>query len=251
MPTATSRGGLLTELMESSIHDLRELKGAPDADAVIVIDVLRAFSTAAVALDGGAREIYPVLDVSEAFDRRESEPDLVLMGETDCHPVPGFDLGNSPVAAGAFPFHGRQVVQRTTAGTRGLVCCAGAPSLWAASFLVASATVEALRAAGSRRVAFVITGGVHYGSADEDLACAEWMSGLLRGDRPDAGPLLQRVRDSVAASTFLDPASPLYAPADVDFCVRADIFPFAMKISREDGSLVLRSFSTRSSNDIP
>lgn len=227
--------------MESSIHDLRDLRDAPDADAVVVIDVLRAFSTAAVALDRGASEIYPVLDVAEAFARREREPDLVLMGETDCHPVPGFDLGNSPVDASTFSFQGRRAVQRTTAGTRGLVTCAAAPSLWAASFLVASATVAAILASGARRAAFVITGTVHYGSADEDLACAEWMATLLHGDQPPIGPFLQRVRDSVAASTFLDPASPLHAPADVGFCARADVFPFAMNAATESGRLALRS----------
>ena len=108
----------MTDVIETTIHDLRDLCGPPDADAVVVIDVLRAFSTAAVALDRGAVEIYPVLDVADAFDRRAREPDLVLMGETDCRPVPGFDMGNSPVAAAAFPFAGRRAVQRTTAGTR-------------------------------------------------------------------------------------------------------------------------------------
>jgi len=228
-------------VIEPSIHDLRNLDGPPDADAVVVIDVLRAFSTAAVALDCGAVEIYPVRDVAEAFGRRAREPDLVLMGETDCRPVPGFDLGNSPVDAAAFAFAGRRAVQRTTAGTRGLVTCASAPSLWAASFLVASATVAALRASGSKSVAFVITGTVHYGSADEDLACAEWMAEMLCGNRPPVGPFLDRVRGSVAAATFLDPASPLHAPADVDFCARADVFDFPLKAGTRRGSLVLRA----------
>lgn len=214
----------------------------PDADAVVVIDVLRAFSTAAVALWRGAVEIYPVLDVAEAFGRREREPDLVLMGETDCRPIPGFDLGNSPVDAAAFAFSGRRAVQRTTAGTRGLVTCSAAPSLWATSFLVASATVAALRASGAKSVAFIITGTVHYGHADEDIACAEWMSELLRGNRPPVEPFLQRVRGSVAAATFLDPASGLHAPADVDFCARADIFDFALRVRSQSGSLVLRRF---------
>ena len=227
-------------MMETQIDDLRDLSGPPDADAVVVIDVLRAFSTAAVALDRGALEIYPVLEITEAFDRRASEPDLVLMGESDCQPVPGFDLGNSPVDASAFPFAGRRVVQRTTAGTRGLVTCAAAPSLWAASFLVASATVSALRSAGVSRVAFVITGTVHYGSADEDVACAEWMSELLQGNHPPVKPFLERVRKSVAAGMFLDPAGPLHAPADVDFCARADVFDFALKVQAVRGSLVLR-----------
>ncbi len=227
--------------MKISISDLRNLSEAPDADAVVVIDVLRAFSTAAVALDLGAPEIHPVLDVAEAFARREREPGLVLMGETDCRPVPGFDLGNSPVDAAAFAFRGRRAVQRTTAGTRGLVTCASARSLWASSFLVASATAAAITATGARSTAFVITGTVHYGSADEDLACADWMSALLRGERPPAEPFLRRVRESVAASMFLDPASPLHAPADVDFCARADVFPFAMKAVSGPGGLTLRS----------
>ena len=226
--------------METRIEDLRALTDAPDADAVVVIDVLRAFSTAAVALNRGAVEIYPVLDVAEAFERRDREPDLVLMGETDCRPIPGFDLGNSPVDAAAFAFSGRRAVQRTTAGTRGLVTCSAAPSLWAASFLVASATVAALRASSAKSVAFIITGTVHYGHADEDVACAEWMAELLRGNRPPVEPFLQRVRQSVPASTFLDPASELHAPADVDFCARADVFGFALNVRTVGGSLVLR-----------
>ena len=233
--------GMGESMIETRIEDLRDLSGPPDADAVVVIDVLRAFSTAAVALGRGAVEIYPVLDVVEAFNRRAREPELVLMGESDCRPIPGFDLGNSPVAAAAFPFAGCRAVQRTTAGTRGLVTCAAAHSLWAASFLVGSATVAALRASGSRRVAFVITGTVHYGSADEDLACAEWMAELLCGKRPPVGPFLDRVRNSVAAATFLDSASPLHAPEDVGFCARADVFAFPLKVEAGAESLVLRA----------
>lgn len=226
--------------MQITIEDLRGLSAAPDADVVVVIDVLRAFSTAAVALDRGAVEIYPVLEVAEAFEQRAKDPGLVMMGERDCHPIEGFDLGNSPVAASEFPFAGRRAVQRTTAGTRGLVTCAAAPNLFAASFLVARATVLAIRALAPRRVAFVITGTVHYGSADEDLACAEWMAELLGGREADVEPFLERVRTSVAAATFLDPRSPLYAPADVVFCAAADGMPFAMCVETSAEGLVLR-----------
>lgn len=231
-------------MIETRIEDLRNLSDAPDADAVVVIDVLRAFSTAAVALARGAIEIYPVLDVAEAFERRAREPDLILMGETDCRPIPGFDLGNSPLDAAAFSFAGRRAVQRTTAGTRGLVTCSTSPLLWAASFLVAPATVAALQASGAKHIAFVITGTVHYGSADEDLACAEWMAELLRGNRQPVEPFLRRVRESVAAATFLDPASPLHAPEDVDFCARAGIFDFSLKAESGEESLVLSACKT-------
>lgn len=225
---------------ECVFEDLALLKGSPDADAVVVVDVLRAFSTAAVALDCGAGVIFPVLGVEEAFSRRDADPFLVLMGESDCHPIPGFDLGNSPVRAAEFEFGGRGVVQRTTAGTRGLVTCREAKALWGASFLVGSATVAAIRNGGFRKVAFVITGTVHYGSADEDLACAEWMGSQFAGAVAPAGAFLDRVRGSVAASTFLDPASSLYAPADVEACARADVYGFCLRVRVEGGNLAIR-----------
>jgi len=238
----------MNAVLETKVFDLRQLAAAPDADAVVVIDVLRAFSTAAVAFDRGVRQIFPVQRVEEAFERRERNPDLILMGEQDCHPISGFDLGNSPVAASQFPFEGRTAVQRTTAGTRGLVTCGDAPALFAASFLVVGATVAALRALACRRVAFVITGTVHYGSADEDLACAEWMEGLLCGQSPDAGPFLQRVKESVAAANFLDSDSPLYAPDDIAFCAGANQMAFAMRATRKDQDLVLRRERIHSSS---
>jgi 2-phosphosulfolactate phosphatase len=123
--------------------------------------------------------------------------------------------------------------------------------LWAASFLVAPATVVALQASGAKRVAFIVTGTVHYNSADEDLACAEWMGRLLQGNPTPVDPYLQRVRDSVAAATFLEPGSPLYAPSDVDFCARAGIFPFSLKAEAGDKGLVLRSAPTEQGIGLP
>ena len=49
--------------------------------ALIVIDVLRAFSTAAYAFDRGAARIVLVGDPSEAFALRQRWPHAVLVGE--------------------------------------------------------------------------------------------------------------------------------------------------------------------------
>lgn len=51
-----------------------ELDGA--AGAVLVVDVLRAFTTAAYAFDAGARAIYLVATVDDAL--RFNEADLLL-----------------------------------------------------------------------------------------------------------------------------------------------------------------------------
>ena len=63
---------------------------------VVVIDVVRAFTTAAYALAAGAKEIVLVDSVEKAFRLREESPNSLLMGEVKGDPIAGFDYGNSP-----------------------------------------------------------------------------------------------------------------------------------------------------------
>ena len=65
---------------------------------VVAIDVLRAFTTAAYALAGGAREIRLVAGVDEAIALGRSIPGALVMGEEHGRRPDGFDLSNSPVA---------------------------------------------------------------------------------------------------------------------------------------------------------
>ena len=64
-----------------------------ESDTVVVIDVLRAFTTSAFAFAQGAREIALVSTVDEAFQLRDQYPDALIMGEVRGHPVDGFDFG--------------------------------------------------------------------------------------------------------------------------------------------------------------
>jgi len=88
---------------------------------VVVIDVLRAFSTAAYAFTAGVETITLVSTVKEALERKKKNPQLVLMGELDGLPIPAFDFGNSPPQFDGLDFAGRHMVQRTTSGTQGVV----------------------------------------------------------------------------------------------------------------------------------
>jgi hypothetical protein len=66
--------------------------------AVVAVDVIRAFTTAAYAFAAGAKHIYLVDSVEEALAVKRAEPDVVLMGEDHGRRPPGFDFSNSPVA---------------------------------------------------------------------------------------------------------------------------------------------------------
>lgn len=204
---------------------------------VIVIDVLRAFSTAAYAFSRGAKEILLVSTVEEALALRSQVPNSKVMGEVGGLPPEGFDFGNSPAQIREQDLTGLTLIQRTGAGTQGAVRSKKADILVAASFVVAGSTVEYISRLEPAEVTFVIT-GIH--NNDEDLACAEYLEALLKGQRPDTKPFVQRVYDSRDALQHLDPAQPAFPLSDLDYCTRIDHFDFIMPISREDGKLIMR-----------
>ena len=63
---------------------------------VIIIDVLRAFTTAAVAFSRGADKIILVAEVDEALALRGRGMGDLCMGEMGGMRPDGFDFGNSP-----------------------------------------------------------------------------------------------------------------------------------------------------------
>src|SRR5579864_2456930 len=97
------------------------LEGARAATGnVAVIDVFRAFTTAAVALANGARQIVMVAGITEALALRERGLGEVCLGEEHGHAPAGFDFGNSPYEISAVDFAGKTLIQRTSAGTQGI-----------------------------------------------------------------------------------------------------------------------------------
>ncbi len=209
-------------------------------DAVVVIDVLRAFTTAAVAFSVGVTEILIAKDVSEAVSLKQRDTDLLTVGEVNGLKPRAFDYGNSPVEVDNKLLSGRRVVQTTTAGTTGLVLYANVDALFAASFLCAKATAAALRESGARSVAFVISGHKENDQADEDRACAEYIAALFLQKSVNVKELVARVASSAAAQKFLDPLEVDFREQDVEYAMKVDSEQFAMRASFETELLVLR-----------
>jgi 2-phosphosulfolactate phosphatase len=206
---------------------------------VIVIDVLRAFSTAAYAFACGAKEILLVRSIEDALALREQIPNSKAMGEVGGLPPAGFDFGNSPTLINEEDLTGITLIQRTGAGTQGAVRSENADVILAASFVVAQATVQFVNKLHAPEITFVITGRTFRGG-DEDLACAHYLEELLKGDAPDARPYIQRVFESRDALQHLDPKETGFPLSDLEYCTRIDTFDFAMPIVKENGHLIMR-----------
>lgn len=208
---------------------------------VIVIDVLRAFTTAAFAFDAGAEGITVVAEVEEAFALREEHPEWLIVGERAGLPVEGFDFGNSPAAMVGQDLRGRHLVQRTSSGTQGVVRSKNADRILAASLCCARATAMYVLERFPQRVTMVITGSHADGLGDEDQACADYLEALMRGSPIDRGRIIERVRASRAAQKFADPERPQFSPVDVDYAVDMDRFPFAMVARPKGDQHVMRT----------
>jgi 2-phosphosulfolactate phosphatase len=211
---------------------------------VIVVDVIRAFTVAAYAFAAGARDVLLVGTEEEALALRDRMPGAWTMGEVDGLKPDTFDLGNSPAALVGLDLAGRRLIQRTSAGTQGVVCSSPyADTLLACSLCCASATARYVQECLPETVSFVITGihaGAEVNDGDEDLACADYIEALLGGRALDTEPIVQRVLDSHVARMFHDPARPEFPAADLAYCVDVDRFDFAMRVVWQDGLLVMK-----------
>lgn len=116
--------------------------------AVVVIDVLRSSTTIVHALEAGAIEVIPCMEVEDA---RRTASELgrgssVLGGERHGLPIQGFDLGNSPTEYTPEAVANRTVVLTTTNGTRAMAKCHRADRVYIGAFVNASAVVKKLLA---------------------------------------------------------------------------------------------------------
>jgi 2-phosphosulfolactate phosphatase len=115
-------------------------------DTAVVIDVLRASTTIAYALAAGAREVIPCLEIADALAAAKpfATEERILGGERLGARIEGFDLGNSPEEYSPQRVAGKTVIFTTTNGTRAILRVQAARDILIASFVNASAVVQAL-----------------------------------------------------------------------------------------------------------
>jgi 2-phosphosulfolactate phosphatase len=226
--------------MKISIQTL--LDGARNASgAVAVIDTFRAFTTAAVALANGASRIIMVATVEEALALRAADSGSICMGEVGGQAPPGFDYGNSPFEIATVDLRGRTIIQRTSAGTQGVVAAsAGADRLYVASLVTAEATVRALLSGSPGEVTIVPMGDNGIIRTDEDELTAIHLRNRLEGRPGDKQAVRQVILAGGEVQRFYDPARLGHRPEDVEIALDIDRYDFAIRVHCEDGRPVAR-----------
>lgn len=225
---------------EITIHSL--LEGARRATGTVaVIDVFRAFTTAAVAFANGAARIVMVGAADEALRLRDAGVGQFCMGEVGGRSPDGFDFGNSPFEIAAVDFTGKTIIQRTSAGTQGIVAAASrADRLYAASLVTADATVRAMLAGDPDAVGIVAMGGEGVKRTEEDEICALHLYNRLEGRPGDRDAVRRLILAGGEVARFHDPARPYLHAEDVEIALDISRYDFAIRVRIEDGRPVAR-----------
>jgi 2-phosphosulfolactate phosphatase len=206
---------------------------------VIVIDVIRAFSVAAYAFAGGARELWLVRQVEEALALREREPLALLAGEVNGRQIPGFNFSNSPAEMARTQVEGRLIIQRTGAGTRGAVSAINAHRLLVCSLVNARATATyagRLAEDCGEVISLYPTATIpdEESFPNEDEFCADYIAALL-WQSPDADSVLssniELLRRAGRFEFFMRGYSDC-PPEDVPAVLDVNRFAFAMAGTR-------------------
>lgn len=212
----------------------RELR---HTDVAVVVDVLRATTTATTALALGYREVVCVDSVQRALTWRG--PGRVLAGERRCVRPPGFDFGNSPL--GLVGCSGQQLVLATTNGAPTIVAAARcAQTVLLACMLNLDAVATALRGLARPEGADVqiVCSGTDGAVALEDVYVAGRICTRLFGARTDAARLAEAAscayptpHDALSASADAAVLRAAGLGEDIAYCARESTLDLVPRVS--------------------
>lgn len=172
-PSASLQVHLLPGLVDAS-----SLRGG----VVVVIDVLRATTTMVHAFHAGVTSLYPVSEIpvalSLAEELKQSGEKVLLCGERECLPIPGFDLGNSPSDFTWQRCNDQLLVMTTTNGTRAMLHARQAERVLAAGFVNFSAVCENLLNE-NRPIHFLCAGSNGHISLEDTLLAGALVAALM------------------------------------------------------------------------
>ncbi|GJL80784.1 MAG: putative 2-phosphosulfolactate phosphatase [marine bacterium B5-7] len=200
----------------------------------VVIDVLFATTTIAMALDGGAREVIAVPEIDEARSFA-GEPDTILAGEKDAEIPDGF-MTFAPLVLSKTQLSGKRLVLVTTNGTVALKNSEGATHIYTAALVNAAAIARHIvKNHFDETILLVCSASRHRFNIEDYVGAGIIVDYLMRADVNRFQP----TDSAIAANTLAKPdrltgilkdsrvgrmMSEMQLGMDVDFAARLDCY---------------------------
>ena len=159
------------------IKTFKFLEGAAKAEGLtVIIDVFRAYTTAAYLFANQAEKIFIVSKVETARTLKEELNNPVLIGERKGIKIEDFDFNNSPYFISQHNFKGKEIILSTSAGTKGIIAAENAAEIITGSFVNFSAAAEFIKSKNPKTVSLVAMGNNGVAEADEDNLYADQLT---------------------------------------------------------------------------
>ncbi|MGK7899980.1 MAG: 2-phosphosulfolactate phosphatase family protein [Hormoscilla sp.] len=172
-------------------------------DCAIAVDVLRATTTMATALDAGAEAVQFFSDIDKLMQVSAQWPadKRLRAGERGGAKVEGCDLGNSPLDCTPEVVLGRRLFISTTNGTRALQRIEKAKEVLTAALINRQAVVQYLITHQPETI-WIVGSGWQGSYSLEDTVCAGAIAQSLLAELTWSGPISE-VNDEVHAAIAL------------------------------------------------
>ncbi len=179
-----------------TLFEYRQAQGT-----VIVIDVLRAFTTSSVLFNRGVKGIYLVKDEYIALHTKWKHPNkTIIFGEKGGRHIEGFDYENSPAEMEKTNIDiDKKFIQRTSSGTKGSLSVSknmNVEEIIAGSFTTASYIKNYVK--DKENVDYLITGSRTPGDGSDDVALAKFLM-----DQIDLNTAHKMVIESYHAKNYI------------------------------------------------
>jgi 2-phosphosulfolactate phosphatase len=213
------------------IKNLKFLKGAKKAKGLtVIVDVFRAYTTAAYLFDRQADKIFIVSKVETAKKLKKVLDDPILIGERKGIKIADFDYNNSPYFISQQDFSGKEIVLSTSAGTKGIIKAAGADEIITGSFVNIAAAARYIKNKNADIISIVAMGNNGITEADEDDLYAQELNKLLEDKEIlSQNEIKNRLRTPAGDRFFVESTQTQMPKEDFEYCLKINKFNFVIK----------------------
>ncbi|OGH45158.1 MAG: hypothetical protein A3G66_02545 [Candidatus Levybacteria bacterium RIFCSPLOWO2_12_FULL_39_17] len=213
--------------MKFIITNDQNLKKAQE-ELVIVIDVLRAFTTACYAMNNNPKDYIVVGDLNLAYKLKDENPDYILIGERKGLKLSGFDYGNSPTEIKDLDFSNKTIIHTTTLGTRGVTnALRHTKEVITGSFVNAKAIINYIKKENPNYVHLFCTSGTS--DDNEDLMFAKYIKGYFENKPLDIDIIRKKLAEHESGIRYLVNPRTKYSKNDFFLALTLDKFNFVLK----------------------
>lgn len=221
------------------IKRLKFLEGAQKAEGLtVIIDVFRAYTTAAYLFSQKANKIFIVSQIKTAKSLKKKLKSPVLIGERKGIKLKGFDFNNSPFFISRENFAAKNIILSTSAGTKGIIAAENAKSILTGSFVNIKATADYIKNQNPAVVSLVEMGNNGVTKADEDELYAQELEKLLKGKKTLTQSQIKDKLRSPAGDRFFNHQTQLEMPKeDFEYCLKINKFNFIIEAVKKENDI--------------